>query len=390
MINKFNPKDAQNLNDLEMRVYTSRLLGNDQNLVLHGGGNTSVKIDDLLYVKGSGWDLGSIEKEGFSPTQMDDLLNLLTYDTLSDSDMVKYQKEALTKKTAPNPSVEAILHALIPYKFVDHTHADAIVTISNSINGKELIEELYGDTYLIVPYVMPGFVLAKVIGEMTQGIDWESLDGIILHNHGVFTFDDDAKKSYDKMIATVARAEAYLQINTQDVDELIDMHKPYNQQHNLSTLRVLLSEAKESPVSLQVNTSPMAQYFASLDDTTLYNRGVLTPEHIIRTKRFPVLLDENYEEGLKSYKEAYEAYFHRHNIAEIMLNPAPNWAVLQGYGVVAIGKSEKEASIIEDIIMHTIEAILRAEALGGYQSINEEDSFAMEYWELEQNKLKGK
>ena len=140
--NRFNAKEAEGLDDLGMRVYTSRLLGADQDLVLHGGGNTSVKIDDLLYVKGSGWDLGSIEKEGFSPAKMDALLSLLEYDTLSDSDMVRYQKEALTDKSAPNPSIEAILHALIPYKFVDHTHADAIVTISNTVNGKTLIESL--------------------------------------------------------------------------------------------------------------------------------------------------------------------------------------------------------------------------------------------------------
>ena len=386
MKNFFDINEGKGLDDLAMRVYTSRLLGSDQDLVLHGGGNTSVKIDDILYVKGSGWDLGSIEKEGFSPARLDALLALLQYETLSDSDMVRYQKEALTDKSAPNPSVEAILHALIPYRFVDHTHADAIVTISNTVNGEKLIEEIYGENYLIIPYVMPGFILAKVIGEMTQGVDWESLDGIILHNHGVFTFDHDAKKSYDKMIATVAMAEAYLDKNAPlsiaetKEENLLDLER----------LKELLSKAKGYDVALRLNRSPLAQQFASQEDESLYQKGVLTPEHIIRTKRFPAVFDDVYAEDLASYIKNYEAYFARHATDEIMLNPAPNWAVIRGVGTLSIGKNEKEATIIEDITSHTMKAILQGEKLGGYQSINEADSFAMEYWELEQMKLKGK
>ncbi len=375
--------------DLEMRVYTSRLLGNDQSLVLHGGGNTSVKIENTLYVKGSGWDLGSIEKEGFSPANNDALLALLEYDTLSDSDMVKYQREALTDQTAPNPSVEAILHALIPYKFVDHTHADAIVTLSNNINGEALIEELFGEKYLIVPYVMPGFILAKVIHTMTQNINWDNLEGIILHNHGVFTFDNDAKKSYDKMIATVEMAQKYLYAKSKKVDAIIERTSTTTN-FNTNTLEKLLSEAKESEVYLQVNQGALAHYFATQEDKSFYKKGVLTPEHIIRTKRFPALLEENLLEGIEKFSQEYKEYFAKYKSSEIMLNPAPNWAVLRGYGIVAIGKNQKEAQIIEDIVMHTIEAILRAEELGGYKSINEADSFAMEYWELEQNKLKAK
>ena len=384
--NRFKVKEAEGLDDLGMRVYTSRLLGADQDLVLHGGGNTSVKIDDLLYVKGSGWDLGSIEKEGFSPTKMDALLSLLEYDTLSDSDMVRFQKEALMDKSAPNPSIEAILHALIPYKFVDHTHADAIVTISNTVNGKALIESIYGENYLIVPYVMPGFVLAKVIDEMTRGVEWESLEGMILLNHGVFTFDNDAKVSYDKMIETVARAEAYLEANAALDIEVPQEEAPYD----LEALLLLLSEAKGYDVTLRLNRTSLARFFASQKDETLYHKGVLTPEHIIRTKRFPAVFEKNYEEELRNYIKNYEAYFSRHATDEIMLNPAPNWAVIRGVGALSIGRNEKEAKIIEDITSHTMKAILQGEKLGGYQSISEADSFAMEYWELEQMKLKGK
>lgn len=386
MKNRFNNSDTKLLDDLGLRVYTSRLLGLEEDLVLHGGGNTSVKIGDLLYVKGSGWDLATIEKEGFSPTKIEALMELLRFDTLSDSDMVKYQKEALTDKSAPNPSIEAILHALIPYKFVDHTHADAIVTISNTIEGERLIREIYGDTYLIVPYIMPGFELAKAIYEMTKGIDWERLEGIILLNHGVFTFDDDARASYEKMIATVSRAEDYL-------DRHAALHISADikiEPFELGGLEELLSQAKGYEAVLRIDQSPIARYFASQTDSALYQKGILTPEHIIRTKRFPAVFDSNYPEELTSYIKNYEAYFARHAKGEIMLNPAPNWAVIRGVGTLSIGKNEKEALIIKDIVSHTIKAILQGEKLGGYRSIGEAECFAMEYWELEQMKLKGK
>ncbi len=372
---------------LELRVETSQLLGRDDDLVLHGGGNTSLKVDGILYVKGSGWDLSSIQKEGFSPAKNSELLKLLEYDTLSDSDMVKYQREALIDDRAPNPSVEAILHALIPYRFVDHTHADSIVTISNSINGEAIIEELFGDSYLIIPYVMPGFILAKVVYEMSRGVDWATLDGIILHNHGVFTFDDDGKKSYKKMIDTVAKASRYLESYRDKIESKIDIDIP-QKEYNLDTLRELLTKSKGYKVTLKPNTSPLAKYFASQDDNTLYQKGVLTPEHIIRTKRFPAVVDESYR-GLEEFEREYIAYFERYSDSHIMLNSAPNWIVLKGYGVISVGKSEREVNIIDDIVVHTMRAILYGEALGGYVSISESDSFDMEYWELEQNKLKG-
>jgi len=373
---RFNIESAKGLDDLDMRVYTSRLLGVDQNLVLHGGGNTSVKIDDILYVKGSGWDLETIEREGFSPAKIESLISLLEYDRLSDSDMVKYQREALIDSDAPNPSVEAILHALIPYKFVDHTHADAVVTISNSINGERIIKEIYGDSYLIVPYIMPGFILAKEVYNLVKDIDWDRLDGIILHNHGIFTFDNDGERSYNKMIESVSKATEYLK---------------NLRRYDLESLREIIKEAKGGDeVVLRVNSSDMARCFASHSDKSIYKRGVLTPEHIIRTKRFPALIDGDYQECINRYMKDYRDYFNRYATSEIILNPAPHWLILRDYGVVAIGKSEREAKIIEDIVMHTIEAILNGEALGGYRSINERDSFNMEYWELEQNKLKAK
>ncbi|SFV67440.1 short chain dehydrogenase [hydrothermal vent metagenome] len=376
MRNLYNTKKTENLDDLELRVYTSRLLGSDENLVLHGGGNTSVKIDGTLYVKGSGWDLATIEKDGFSPVKIIDLIMLLEHERLSDSDMVKYQREALIDKSAPNPSVEAILHALIPYKFVDHTHADAIVTISNTNNGESLIENIYPD-YLIIPYVMPGFLLAKMIYNITDGIEWDKKKGIILHNHGIFTFADNAKESYDNMIKAVNLANNYIK------------HAKKKKTHDLQKIQRLISEAKGYEVFMKVNQSKIAKQFATKEDMGLSQQGVLTPEHIIRTKRVPIIFEDNYERELHKYIKAYHKYFEKYYIYdEIMLNPAPNWAVLRDFGTVSFGKDEKEASIIEDINNHTMEAMINAKKLGGYKSINEEQSFYMEYWELEQMKLK--
>jgi len=368
-------------NDLDLRVYTSNLLGKSDALVLHGGGNTSVKsiVDDeeILYVKGSGWDLVSIEAEGFAPVKMSTLLKMASLEELSDTLMVSGQKEAMIDKNAPNPSVEAILHALIPYKYVDHTHADAIVTISNSIEGEEHIQTLYPN-FLIVPYVMPGFILAHTIYAMTQdNFDWESCEGIILHNHGIFTFDNDAKKSYDKMIEAVTKAELFLEVNAPIAFNTL---KPTD----FDTTNLQIDKY------IHINQTPLALHYASQNDLQAkVTRGVLTPEHIIRTKRIPLVIEENnIEESLKEFKLNYKNYFNTYSTDEIMLDNNPKYAVIKNFGIVTFGKTQKEAEIINDIIEHTMMAVLRADKLGGYQSISIEDSFAMEYWELEQAKLK--
>ncbi len=366
--------------DLDLRVYTSNLLGQSDELVLHGGGNTSVKSmvdgEEILYVKGSGWDLVSIKSEGFAPVKMHTLLEMAKLKSLSDSDMVTQQKAAMIDKSAPNPSVEAILHAIIPFKVVDHTHADAIVTISNSKNGLELIDKLFPN-FLIVPYVMPGFILAQKIYEMTKNFNWDACEGIILHNHGIFTFDNDAKKSYDKMIDAVTLAEDFL-----DKSAPIELKAVEPKPFDVSGLNI--------DKFMHVNQTPLALHYASQENLrTSVTRGVLTPEHIIRTKRVPLVLEDgDVEYALKHFKVAYEAYFNAYKTDEIMLDPNPKYAVIKEFGVVTFGKTQKEADVINDVVEHTMMAVLRADKLGGYQSISIVDSFDMEYWELEQAKLK--
>lgn len=372
---------------LALRVYTSNLLGQSDALVLHGGGNTSVKITEngipTLYVKGSGWDLVSIQKEGFAPVELAPLLALAERESLSDTEMVAAQRAAMRNPSAPNPSVEAILHALIPFAYVDHTHADAVVTISNSQNGEAHIKALYPN-FLILPYVMPGFELAREVYVRICQVDWSTCEGIILHHHGIFTFGDDAKEAYEKMIDAVSLAEDFL---AQHAPFATPVHAP-TRTFDVAELHHEVQRRKGHQVEMVLNQSPLALTYAS--NLSLTCKGVLTPEHIIRTKRMPLVLGqgEALKPALEAYEAAYLTYFARYAKEEICLNPAPNYAVIEGFGVVSFGKNAKEAQIIDDIITHTMEAVLRAEALGGYVSIDEAQSFGMEYWELEQAKMR--
>jgi rhamnose utilization protein RhaD (predicted bifunctional aldolase and dehydrogenase) len=232
---------------------------------------------------------------------------------------------------------------------------------------------------------MPGFLLAKKIYEMTQDFDWSACEGIILHNHGIFTFDDDAKKSYDKMIKAVSKAEDFL--DEFAFAELEPLH--VNKEFDVKNLKEAISKEKGYGVVANVNQTPLAKVYASKEDLSVFaTRGVLTPEHIIRTKRVPLVVkDEDILKAVENFKKDYISYFKKYAKNEVCLNPAPNYAVIKDYGVVTFGKNEKEADILNDIVEHTMLAVLRADKLGGYQSISEKESFDMEYWELEQAKL---
>ena len=391
MKNRFQTNLSQLMDALSMRVYTSRLLGQDADLVLHGGGNTSVKIEDTIYVKASGWDLATIEPQGFAPVETTKLQALLQHTTLSDAQMVALQRQSMTDQSFPNPSVEAILHATIPFDFVDHTHADAIVTISNSIHGEQILRQLYPPSVLILPYIMPGFQLAKQVSDATQNIDWNAIEGIILLNHGIFTFSDDAKWAYDKMIEWVNVAERYL-IDHADKHIHIEQQPTTPKSYNIDAIVSALSAVKKCPLSHKINHTPLARTFAQPQYFALAQKGVLTPEHIIRTKRAPVIFtgdsSAEIQATLEAYAENYSRYFQTFASTETMLDPYPNWGILPNAGTICFGKSQKDVDVIEDINNHTMLAMLRAEQLGGYQSLSEQDSFAMEYWELEQMKLK--
>jgi len=384
--------------DLNLRVYTSRLLGRDPDLVLHGGGNTSVKIretnlfgeeEDILYVKGSGWDLESIDAPGFAPVHLDHLIRLAGLTALPDPQMVNELKTHMTVASAPTPSVEAILHAVLPYKYVDHTHADAVVTVTNTDAGLERIKAIYGDEVVIVPYIMPGFDLARLCAVEFERQRNERTIGMVLLNHGIFSFGDTARESYERMIALVGRAEDYLR--EQQAWELpapAAAPAPQPLREELAELRRAVSAVAGNPVIVQTDAAADALEFARAADVgSIAQQGPATPDHVIRTKRLPLR-----GRDVQGYADAYRSYFDRHAGAakepKTMLDPAPR-VILDGtFGLCTVGRTAKDAQIVQDIYRHTMDIIRRAERLGGYRALPAQDIFDMEYWDLEQAKLR--
>lgn len=390
---------AQYPGKLGLRVYTSRLLGRDKSLVLHGGGNTSVKITEknilgedetLLYVKGSGWDLEFIEAEGFSPVRIDHLLKLAKLKTLSDPQMVNELRTHMVRASAPTPSVEAILHAVLPHQYVDHTHADAVITLCNTAQGPARIREIYGDHVVVIPYVMPGFDLACRCAEHFAAEACQNTIGMVLMNHGIFSFGKTAQESYERMIDLVTRAENYLiRHKAWVIPATTEKPAAGPLRGGLATLRQELSASTGFPVILSVHEDAVSLAFARRADVAMISQqGPATPDHVIRTKRRPMI-----GRDVKCYVEAYKKYFNEHapraKEPKTMLDPAPRVILDREFGVATVGRSAKDAAIAFDIYAHTMEIIQRATEMGGWQALPAKDIFDMEYWDLEQAKLKG-
>ncbi|MCP3850895.1 MAG: bifunctional aldolase/short-chain dehydrogenase [Gammaproteobacteria bacterium] len=414
MQNRWNEDDAQNLStdinkDLALRVYSSRLLGQDKSLVLHGGGNTSVKIEQenilgepesILYVKGSGWDLETIEAQGYAPVQMSHLLKLAQLKELSDAQMVNELKTHMTLANAPGPSVETILHALLPYKYVDHTHADAVVSITNTKEGLERIKSIYGNKVVIIPYVMPGFDLSRLCAEIFPAESHSETIGMVLMNHGIFSFGDTAKESYDRMIDLVAMAENYLtEQQAFDVSAAYDgisLETDNLSMNDIAQLRKSLSEQLQQAVVIHQQRTPQSLSFANHPQiNTISQQGPATPDHVIRTKQLPMLSNgDDLLQSLDNYKTSYKSYFEKaaqtphDGQAKTMLDTLPRIILDTKGGLLTLGKNIKEANIVADIYQHTMDIILRSTQLGGFQALPSQDIFDVEYWELEQAKLK--
>jgi rhamnose utilization protein RhaD (predicted bifunctional aldolase and dehydrogenase)/NAD(P)-dependent dehydrogenase (short-subunit alcohol dehydrogenase family) len=383
--------------DLELRVYSSRLLGRDDTLVLHGGGNTSVKMrgrnavgeeEEILYVKGSGWDLETIEVSGFAPVRMAHLLKLAELDALPDPQMVNELATHVTRAGAPAPSVETILHAVIPHKFVDHTHADALLAITNTEDGEGRIREIYGDDVVVVPYVMPGFELAKVCARKFTAEANPSTIGIVLLKHGLFSFGETAEESYGRMISLVDRAEKYLKERGAWELPISPIGPIGLMRVQLATLRQKVAESAGFAVVMANGTDPKAVAFARANNVNeVSQRGPATPDHILRTKRLPLL-----GRDVNAYAQSYREYFSRNapraKEEKTMLDPAPRVILDPEFGMVTAGRSAKEAAIARDLYSHTMDVIARAEALGGYRALSEKELFEFEYWDLEQAKLR--
>jgi rhamnose utilization protein RhaD (predicted bifunctional aldolase and dehydrogenase)/NAD(P)-dependent dehydrogenase (short-subunit alcohol dehydrogenase family) len=383
--------------DLGLRVYSSRLLGRDRSLVLHGGGNTSVKIRErdlfgeeeaILYVKGSGWDLETIEPQGFSPLRLAHVLRLAELPALPDPEMVNQLITHMLKASAPAPSIETILHGCLPWKFVDHTHADAVLAVSNTRDGDKRIREIYGKRCVVIPYLMPGFDLAQYCAKEFKRRGTPETIGMVLLSHGIFSFGETARESYERMIELVSLAERYLEAKHAWSVAPKPSQPAKVEASAQAGLRRRLSDAAGTPLIVRTLTDERTSGFAQHPQLArISQQGPATPDHVIRTKRMPMLGTD-----VARYGEDYRRYFEQHapgaKEPKTMLDPAPRVVLDPGFGLAAAGRTAKDAAIVAEIYDHTIDVILRAEALGGFQALPAKDIFDVEYWDLEQAKLK--
>jgi short-subunit dehydrogenase/ribulose-5-phosphate 4-epimerase/fuculose-1-phosphate aldolase len=410
--------------DLALRTYSARLLGADPDLVLHGGGNTSVKTTvrgllgetiPVLCVKGSGWDLATIEPPGHPAVRLESLRELRALTALSDEDMVAAQRRNLIDPAAPNPSVEALLHAFLPHRFVDHTHATALLALADQPDAEAVCRRLYGDRVALVPYVMPGFALALAAAEAWEraaeraaaaGVE---LEGMVLLQHGLFSFGDSARQSYDRMIALVQEAEGCISAAasaspapTSAPAVAPATASPQGAADLLPRLRGALARAaavEGAPLRWLTALRDTPRCRAVVDDPRLADwagRGVATPDHVIRTKARPLVLPAGadtatIERALEAYIREYRAYFSRNNErvggGRRALDPLPRLVAVAGLGLVGLGRSAADAAVAADIGEAWAATLLAAETVGRFQPVNEADTFAMEYWSLEQAKL---
>jgi rhamnose utilization protein RhaD (predicted bifunctional aldolase and dehydrogenase)/NAD(P)-dependent dehydrogenase (short-subunit alcohol dehydrogenase family) len=402
--------------DVALRVYTTRLLGAERKLVLHGGGNTSVKTRlpdlngdevDVLCVKGSGADMAAIEPAGLPAVRLAPLLKLRTRDTLTEKDFIRVPRANLIDPSSPAPSVELLLHAFMPAKFIDHTHANAVLSLTDQRNGADLCREVFGERLGIVPYVMPGFGLARKAAEIFDAR--ATVEGLILLKHGIFTFGADARESYERMIEMVTRAEERLSRNRRAFAAAKLPEKIAQPAEIAPILRgacSLKDDAVEGAWTRFVmafrNTDAVMNFVNGADLAHYAQAGVVTPDHTIRTKNWPLIVmppeagklaefTENAYAAVAGFIAKYRTYFEvnnaRHGGARKSLDPLPRVVLVPGLGLFGLGASAKDAQIAADIAQAAIETITDAEAIGRFESISQADMFDMEYWPPELAKL---
>jgi rhamnose utilization protein RhaD (predicted bifunctional aldolase and dehydrogenase)/NAD(P)-dependent dehydrogenase (short-subunit alcohol dehydrogenase family) len=403
--------------DLALRVYTSRLLGREPKLVLHGGGNTSVKtiLKDLLgeevetlCVKGSGWDMAAIEPAGLPAVRLAPLRKLRKRTALADEEMVRIQRANLLDPGAPNPSVETLLHAFLPHKYVDHTHSTAVLSLTDQRDGAARCADLYGRRLGLVPYIMPGFLLAEKAVEVFE--EDPAVEGLVLLKHGIFTFGNTVQEAYERMINAVSLAEEQLArrrktvftparlpaavAGAAEVAPILRGACAIPDPGGSGDFRRFILEFRSSP--------PVVKYVNGAELRRYSHAGVATPDHTIRTKNHPLIVPAPEPGRLDAFKQAvreavdrftadYHAYFARHNARQAVpkreLDPMPRVILVPGLGLFGLGRSAKDARIAADIAESTVETVTDAEAIGRFESISEADLFDIEYWSLEQAKL---
>ena len=388
--------DARGLDPIGLRVYTSRLIGAEPALVLHGGGNTSVKLDDhdhrgrpcrALAIKGSGSDLRTIEPGDFARLDLDDLHALRARSEMSDDEMLAYLARSSLDPDAPRPSIETLLHAFLPDAWVDHSHADAVLALTNQPDGRRLVREVYGDRVAVVPYILPGFKLAQLTADVYDSNP--GVEGLVLDMHGLVTFGATARESYERHIELVTLAEDYV--------------RPHLPVHGCApgdeaaaaklapVLRGALSTSKR--VLVRYDGSPRVRAFVDRPDLEqISQQGPVTPDHVLRTKRLPLVLRATDPEGVRDavagYRTDYERYAREHGDADAFQHDsAPRVVLVPGVGLFTTGASWDEAGMVADMYRHSMDVIEAATAIGTYRALPANDLYEMEYWPLELYKL---
>ncbi|HEY5064685.1 MAG TPA: bifunctional aldolase/short-chain dehydrogenase [Xanthobacteraceae bacterium] len=403
--------------NLALRVYTTRLLGRDRKLVLHGGGNTSLKSRrrdrlgedvEVLYVKATGADMADADAAGFCAVRLEPMRRLRALDHIGDIELVAIERANLIDPAAPNPSVEMMLHAFLPHKFIDHTHATAVLSVIDQPDGEQKCTEIFDGRLGFVPYVMPGFGLAKkAIAAFERD---KPRDGLILSKHGIVTYGGEAREAYERMIETVSLAEAFIARHRKSVAVSVPARRETaavaavapivrgacSQRHDATegAWRRLIAEFR--------GTAAVLAFLERKDLARLSESGVITPDHTIRTKNWPLVLSDAQSGRLEDFARAtrqaaqtfamrYQKYFAHHNArvggGKRELDPLPRVVLVPGLGLFGLGPTKGDAVIAADIAETWIEGVDDAEAIGRFESISEAEMFDCEYWPLEQAKL---
>jgi len=420
MKSKWNNREANSLikkykklgvhKELALRIYTTQLLGNDPTVVLHGGGNTSIKLiskntlnkkENIMYVKGSGKDMSNIEVDGFPSLELDNLIKLKKFKKLNDFQMVNYQKKYMLDTSFPNASVETLLHAFLPHKFVDHSHSNAILSLIDQPGDENICKKVFGDQLGIVSYIMPGFDLAKKASEVYE--QNPKVKGLILLNHGIFTFGNTAKQSYERMINFITIAEKELRKKSKKNQSKKYIERKIKPSKFSNILRKFISIPNEDDFERKIISFSNSSFVNNLFSNKIFSKinSPVTPDHVIRIKHKPLFFDfskiknENIEkkigQEINNYRNKYIRYFNRYryqNKKAIMHDPNPRLIVVKGLGLFSTGKNFEESKIAMDVGINSLSVILDAFKYGKFKSISEKEIFRMEYWPLELAKIK--
>ncbi len=392
-------------------VRFSRLVGADTSLVLRGGGNTSVKVDEedvagrpvrVLRVKGSGSDLASIRRADFSGVRLDDVLPLFDRADMSDEEMVAYLGRCLTDPASPRPSIETLLHAFIPAGSVFHSHADAVLSLINTPDPVAACQAAFGDDVLTVPYRRPGFLLSREVGAAVRARP-DAL-GLILLNHGAVTWGATPEEAYGKHLDLVALAKAHVESRTAEPVFVAEPRFRLEEGVRRSVAAALApvirgALGREKHVVIRYTDTPEVLAFVGSERARSASAaGAATPDHILTTKRLPLWVDvadatdadgiaHMFTRALERWRAEYETYVLRWRTDEPLLEAAPRIVLVPGIGMWTVGRTPRATMLARDIYLHTIGIMAGAEAMGGYRSLAEEDGFRAEYWPLELYKL---